>query len=169
MESTSHLALTLFSRDNPAYLTWIQLSAINVPGTVSFGSKRLKRTLTPLYYAAQLGLRTIVRVLLDAGADVNEHGGEYGSALHAASTHGYEDIVKILLDSGANINAPGGDYGSTALETAAGGGHEQMVKIRIDRGAVVNDDINAHGEKSGIRAVHAALEMGHANIVKILN
>jgi hypothetical protein len=35
-------------------------------------------------------------MLVDLGADVNAHGGEYGTALQAASTGGHEKVVQIL-------------------------------------------------------------------------
>ena len=40
-------------------------------------------------------------MLLNAGAEVNAQGGEYGNALQAASAGGYEQIVKTLLNAGA--------------------------------------------------------------------
>ncbi|KAI1584776.1 ankyrin repeat domain containing protein [Pyrenophora tritici-repentis] len=47
-------------------------------------------------------------MLLDAGADVNAQGGDYGNALQAASAEGHEQVVKMLLDAGADVNAQGG-------------------------------------------------------------
>lgn len=42
-----------------------------------------------------------MQVLLDAGADVNAQGGEYGNALQAASVFSKEKVVKLLLRHGA--------------------------------------------------------------------
>ncbi|KAI1672149.1 hypothetical protein L13192_03008 [Pyrenophora tritici-repentis] len=73
-------------------------------------------------------------MLLDAGANVNAQGGEYGNALQAASEGGHEQVVKMLLDKGAEVNAQGGEYGN-ALQAASWGGHEQVVKILLNAGA----------------------------------
>jgi ankyrin repeat protein len=40
-----------------------------------------------------------VKLLLEAGADVNAKGGDYGNALQAASSRGHESVVKLLLDA----------------------------------------------------------------------
>ena len=44
-------------------------------------------------------------MLLDQGVDVNAQGGEFGSALQAASSKGHEKVVQMLLDQGADVNA----------------------------------------------------------------
>jgi ankyrin repeat protein len=57
-------------------------------------------------------------MLLDKGADVNVQGGEYGNALHAASSIGHKAMVKMLLDKGADVNAQGRKFGN-ALQAAS--------------------------------------------------
>jgi ankyrin repeat protein len=59
--------------------------------------KGLEEIADPLYYTALLGLREVVKMLLDKGADVNAQGGEYGNALYAASAVGHEAVVKLLV------------------------------------------------------------------------
>jgi hypothetical protein len=60
---------------------------------------------TALMWASEGGHEKVVRILLDAGADVNAQGGEYGNALQAASYHGHEKVMQILLDVGTDVNA----------------------------------------------------------------
>jgi ankyrin repeat protein len=43
----------------------------------------------------------VVKILLDAGADVNAQGGELGNALQAALGGGHAQVVKMLIDTGA--------------------------------------------------------------------
>jgi ankyrin repeat protein len=43
-------------------------------------------------------------MLLDQGADINAQGGEYGSALQAASFSNHKKVVQMLVDQGADIN-----------------------------------------------------------------
>ncbi|THU98747.1 ankyrin, partial [Dendrothele bispora CBS 962.96] len=78
--------------------------------------------------AAYNGNEGIVKLLVDAGADVNAQGGEYGNALQAAAYGGNEGIVKLLVDAGADVNAQGGEYGN-ALYAAVSRGSEGIVKL----------------------------------------
>jgi ankyrin repeat protein len=87
---------------------------------------------------------TTVKILLDAGADVNTQGGYYGTALQAASSNGEEMVVKILLDAGADVNTQGGYYG-TALQPALYEGKEEIVKMLLDAGADVNTQGGHYG------------------------
>ena len=88
-----------------------------------------------LYSVAEKGDVEAVKILLNAKADVNAQGGEYGNALQAASRHGHETVVRLLLDKGADVNARGGYYGN-ALQAASRYGHEAVVRLLLDKGAV---------------------------------
>ncbi|XP_058807666.1 tonsoku-like protein [Phymastichus coffea] len=60
---------------------------------------------TPLHEASNHGHIDIVRLLVKAGANVNNPGGplcEGVTPLHDAAANGHIDVVHILLDSGAN-------------------------------------------------------------------
>jgi hypothetical protein len=133
-DKASQLAASLMAKEEPAYLNWIRL---HDPES-TWEKTNLKRSFNsismPLYYAALLGFSTVIRLLLDAGAEVNAQGGEYGNALQAASLEGYEQIVKTLLNAGAEVNTQGGEYGN-ALQTASAGGYEQIVKMLLNAGA----------------------------------
>ena len=63
-----------------------------------------------LQLASYEGHETIVKLLLNNGADINLQGGTYGSALQIASYKGHEAIVNLLLDNGADMNLLGGAY-----------------------------------------------------------
>jgi ankyrin repeat protein len=72
---------------------------------------------SPLIIAAFNGCTDIVRMLLDAGADIGHRNDQGENALISASQEGNIDVVKVLLDAGADKNQPNAD-GETPLELA---------------------------------------------------
>jgi ankyrin repeat protein len=48
-----------------------------------------------------------VQMLIDAGANVDIIGGQFGSAIQAAAFNGHEAVVTHLIQSGANIDIRG--------------------------------------------------------------
>jgi hypothetical protein len=65
--------------------------------------QNLRDTGSGIYYASFLGLHTVVRELLLRGADINAQGGNYSTALYAASSRGHEKVVQMLIDAGADV------------------------------------------------------------------
>lgn len=63
---------------------------------------------TPLMFAAYYGYTDIVRLLLEAGADVNfNNGGSNSTALMYAARGLNRDIVRLLIEAGADVNVSG--------------------------------------------------------------
>lgn len=64
--------------------------------------------LHPLTAAAWMGKPDIVKLLLDRGAEINQHTTKYGTALCAAAEHagnsGHAKVVKILINAGADVH-----------------------------------------------------------------
>lgn len=63
---------------------------------------------TPLHCATWKGHLEVVRLLLDAGADVNAHNenGHWGTTpLHAAAHANQAAIAELLINHGADLNA----------------------------------------------------------------
>nr|GAT51881.1 multiple ankyrin repeats single KH domain [Mycena chlorophos] len=112
--------------------------------------------------AAYKGDQKIIQLLLQSTADCNVIGGQYGTALQAASALGYEDIIQILLAANADTNILAGTYG-TALQAAALGGYETCIQFLLK----ANADPNLTGGEYG-SAVQAAAWAGHQNIVQLL-
>uniref|UniRef100_A0A1A8VCX1 Uncharacterized protein n=1 Tax=Nothobranchius furzeri TaxID=105023 RepID=A0A1A8VCX1_NOTFU len=92
---------------------------------------------TALRSAAWGGHCEAVRLLLDAGAEVNGCDSDCRTALRAAAWGGHEDIVLTLLDYGAQINKAD-SKGRTPLIAAAYMGHHETVEILLDHNADVN-------------------------------
>ena len=78
---------------------------------------KFKGGLTPLMFASQAGNVESARILLAAGADVNEGTEEVGPSLLLAASNGREQVALLLLEKGADPNATDG-YGMTALHWA---------------------------------------------------
>jgi ankyrin repeat protein len=78
---------------------------------------RVYRDQSLLLTAIEFQKETLVRFLVENGADVNAQGGKYGNPLQAAATENVE-IVRYLVENGADVNAQGGRYGNP-LQAAA--------------------------------------------------
>lgn len=64
---------------------------------------------TPLIVAAGWGNADAVRLLLDAGANINAMGEDHDTALHRAVAVEALDVVQILIDRGASIEMADAD------------------------------------------------------------
>lgn len=102
---------------------------------------------TPLLRAALCGDLTVVRLLLDHGADPLIPTLDHTTPLMVASGVGWAegftfeyspeqtlDLVKLLLDKGARVN-DANDHGITALHGAAYKGANAVVQFLVDAGA----------------------------------
>ncbi|OJJ65842.1 hypothetical protein ASPBRDRAFT_139328 [Aspergillus brasiliensis CBS 101740] len=88
---------------------------------------------TALMKAAQFGHTSIVKLLINDGADINSRG-EFGkTALSIACRCGNTDLVKYLLDSGAS---PSG-----VLTEAIRGSSTLICQLLLDAGAVADEEI----------------------------
>src|SRR5205823_1105706 len=84
----------------------------------------------------QANEQAMMRMLLDAGADVQARGKNGNGALHTAAASNRPDLAALLLAHGADVNVRNDD-GMTPLHYAAAGGHTEMVELLLKRGADV--------------------------------
>ncbi len=92
---------------------------------------RSKAGFTPLIFAAQQGDMDSVRMLLAAGANVNETSLEFGNVLTMASASGHEALSIFLLEKGAHPNSPDRN-GVTPLHNAVQLGLSTLNGIKYD-------------------------------------
>ena len=95
-----------------------------------------QRGSTPLLLAARHGRIENARLLLEAGADVNEAAPTGESALVVASFSDQGAFARLLLERGANLNDAAAGY--TALHAAVVRGDVELVKALAARGADLN-------------------------------
>jgi ankyrin repeat protein len=92
---------------------------------------------TPLHWASE-GRNSkdgsVVRLLLEHGADVNAQDEDRWTSLHRASLYGALEVVRLLLEHGADVEAKEND-GETALQVAARRGYDDVVKLLREHGA----------------------------------
>lgn len=82
----------------------------------------------PLLIKAVWKSRDIVRMLINAGADVNAKNGNEETALIKAAGKKYPDIVKLLINAGADVNVTD-NLGKTALDYAQEWGNDEIVTL----------------------------------------
>ena len=94
---------------------------------------------TPLLFAARNGDLDAAKILVGAGADVNDQTAAGASALVVAAHSGNGPLARYLLETGANPNAAGAGY--TALHAAVLRGDLELVTALIAKGADPNASI----------------------------
>jgi uncharacterized protein len=92
--------------------------------------------LTPLLFAALNGDVASARLLLDAGADVNDTAAAGTTALVMAVHRGFAPLAALLLERGADPDAAAG--GHTALHSAVLRGDRETVDMLLASGASLN-------------------------------
>lgn len=110
----------------------------------------------PIHTASYAGNIDIVKLLIDAGANVDIVGANDFTALHFATNGNHPDIVKLLIDTGININAVT-KYKMTAVNLAISKNRD-IVEILIN--AHANLDIaNIKGETPIMYAIREGRDM----------
>jgi uncharacterized protein len=89
----------------------------------------------PLIIASYEGHTEIVRLLLEAGADVRAlDPGMKATALHAAAYAGRSDAARLLIEHGIDINKQGPYNGYTALHDAIWQNNIETARIILQAG-----------------------------------
>jgi ankyrin len=109
---------------------------------------------TPLLFAARVGDMESARMLLQAGADVNDTTADGMSALVLATVRANPGLGTFLLEHGANPNADGSGY--AALHWAAGTWESELTVRAITT------------ERDGEWSTVAGLKEGKLELVKAL-
>jgi ankyrin repeat protein len=117
---------------------------------------------TLLQIASRSNLQSIISVILQSGADIEEQDSSGNRALHHSARRGHEKLTSMLLEKGAEAGAKN-KFGSTPLIQAAGHGHGGVLKLLLERGASVNENSLESGN-----ALQAACSKGSILLCQIL-
>lgn len=115
----------------------------------------------PVKMAANNGHEDAVRVLLDAGADVEADGGSDTDVLGGCARNGEVSMLRFLLSRGLDSKRTVGRW-DVALEDAAEKGHVGMVELLVGLGAELD------GRKGRDGPMLRALMYGQHEVVKTL-
>ena len=80
-------------------------------------------------------LVSIVRRLLELGADTNIPHPSHATPLHEASSCGWLEVTRLLLSYGAKVDEKD-EEGNTPFQLAASKGHHEITKLLLEHGAV---------------------------------
>ncbi|PQE33196.1 Glycerophosphodiester phosphodiesterase GDE1 protein [Rutstroemia sp. NJR-2017a WRK4] len=116
-----------------------------------------------LALATKSNFKTIVRLLVDAGVDINWQDATGETALHVAARFGHEECAEVLLrgtpDQKADFQLAEKSFAWTPLHIACVDGHLNIVELLISAGA----DLRRPDASGWTAKEHAALR-GHMDI-----
>ena len=121
---------------------------------------------TALETAASQGHSTVLRILLENGADPNLLGRDNYPPLQAAARFGTAESVNALIDFGAEMHDERGSFGSSLIAACVssdyGSSGEKSAELLLDKGANVHTSSKEYGN-----ALQAACAQSRANIALI--
>ncbi len=113
-----------------------------------------------LRVASDCGHKDGLKLLIKAGADLNQATDDGATPLFIASQEGHAKAVEILVKAGADLNQTWN--GATPLFKASHDGHVEVVEILVKAGADFNQTWN------GTTPLFQASQNGHVEVVEIL-
>ena len=115
---------------------WSEVMAVPPHGYLPYNKAIPHGNETALMFAARAGDLESAKLLVAAGANVNDTDAWGVSAVVLAEHSGFRDLGEFLLDKGADANAAGAGF--TALHEAIMRRDEKMVASLLDHGADPN-------------------------------
>jgi uncharacterized protein len=117
---------------------------------------------TPLLVAARDGPTEIVKILVEAGADVNAVEPTFGAVpLHKAAYNGRAEILAILAaQPGVDLNVPGPSNGYTPLHDAIWLGYPDCAQVLVEAGARL--DLEGHDGKTPLVLAEESFGADHS-------
>ena len=158
---------------------WSQVMAVSPHGYLDYNRSVPHGSDTALLFAARVGDLTSAKLLVAAGANVNDADAWGISATVLAAHSGYRDFVEFLLENGADANAA--KAGFTALHEAIMRRDERTVSALLTHGADPNaplrtwtptrrtsHDFNFEPELVGATPFWLAARFTESNVMRLL-
>ena len=116
----------------------------------------------PLHVAARAGNLEMLRLLVDAGAEVDGFDVDESTPLHVAASARRADVVRFLIERGADVNRrdKNGGYG---LSFALSGRDTAIVRMVLQAGADLN-----YRSRTGATLLHIACSRGMWEVADLL-
>jgi len=121
-----------------------------------------RKGMTPLSRAAYKGHESVVKLLIEKGANIDLKDIYSRTPLLLAAIKGFESVVRLLIEKSAEVDSKDNND-RTILSWAANEGHESVVKLLIEKGAKID-----FKDKNGRTPLIWAVTRGHESVVKLL-
>ncbi|KAI4796716.1 GDPD-domain-containing protein, partial [Aureobasidium sp. EXF-8846] len=129
--------------------------------------RNVEKSGAALALATKNNFYMIVKLLVDAGININYQDEQGETSLHVAARFGFVECTKSLLEGSetqkANLEITENTYGWTPLFIACVDGHLPVVELLIDAGAETNK-----ADLSGWLPIEHAALRGHLDVAKKL-
>ncbi len=133
---------------------------------------------TPLLFAAQMGNRKVVLLLLSKGANVSDITDDGFNALHLAAYKGHTKILQDLVKAGIDINSLT-TSGLTALHLASKGNKQgavaKLLELKADSSIQALNPVTPANEKKDTQELNKSFDLlmefvvkGNCNGIKLL-
>ncbi|KAH3757950.1 Rab-GTPase-TBC domain [Pelomyxa schiedti] len=121
---------------------------------------------TALHVAAGTGSRSIVKILVEAGAMIDLQDENDNTPLHVAIANSHSKVAIMLLPvCTQRVINKRNVYGDTALHIAAAQSLVEVVKALLDSSSSANPNI---ANEKGLTPLHVAIEKNNTPIVQLL-
>ncbi len=112
-----------------------------------------------LFVASDKGRNDVVKLLVEAGADLNQTWNGV-TPLFQASQNAHTEVVQVLVKAGADLNQAWN--GETPLFQASQNGHAEVVQVLVKAGADLNQ------ADDGATPLFQSSQNGHIEVVQVL-
>jgi ankyrin repeat protein len=153
--------LTLAAASGNEMVAKLALEKEGVPGQIKWSDTSFRLSLG---FAAALGLKILVHLLLSSGRFSYRNDRYVQQAFIAAVASNSEEIVLIFLELGCSPDVYDHRFGQSALSIAVASGHEAIVRLLLQYRA----DPNIRDIRSGNTPLMYAISRGFPNIFNLL-